>query len=276
MATGADEIIVSAVSGCGAAGQDACAGNTAKPKRVDSAICRDQEYVVIDRDVLHGVLEIDVAGDVNTRISIEDIVVDRTAGDDAATLPPDMQAVVMVGISGRVPIHIIMDMIIVNLEAGHGSRRANSESVVDVVHMGERQSKIIAKTGEGPASIVAGDMSDREIVGVEPIDAIYALLDHRQVIVRSPNIDVRNRQILNRAVVAVRSHNASARLRIPSARTVRRVFDEAIGPAIDDDIAATVHVNCADRGPIRCGKNGIGLKLNGDRTRAVAIAADNQ
>jgi len=49
--------------------------------------------------------------------------------------------------------------------------------------MGERQSEIIAKTGEGPASVVAGDMSDRKIVGVEPIDAIYALLDHREVIV---------------------------------------------------------------------------------------------
>src|SRR5258707_13337321 len=142
--------------------------------------------------------------------------------------------------------------------------------------MRERKSKLMPKTGKGPASIVAGDMSDREIVGVEPIDAIYALLDHRQVIVRGPNIDVRDRQILDHAVIAVRSHNTSAGLRVPSARTVRRVFDEAIGTAIDDDIAATVHVNRADRGPIRCGKNGIGLELNGDRTRAVAIAADNQ
>lgn len=148
--------------------------------------------------------------------------------------------------------------------------------MVDVVHMGIRQSEIISKTDEGPACIVAGDMGDRKIVGVKQIDAIYTLLDHRQVIVRSPNIDVRDREILDHAVVAVRGHNTPAGLRVSSARTVRRVFNEAIGTAIDDDVAATIHVNCADRGPIRCGKDGIGLKLDSDGTRAVAVAADNQ
>jgi len=59
-----------------------------------------------------------------------------------------------------------MNMIIVNLEAGHGSRWPTA-SPWSMLYIWENDKvEIIAKTGEGPASIVAGDMSDRKMLAL--------------------------------------------------------------------------------------------------------------
>src|SRR5256885_10634002 len=113
VAAGTNEVVVSRVPGRGTAWQNASGGNTLEPKGLHSAICGDEKNVVVDRNALDRVLQIDVGRNVLPRVAVENIVVDSAVSHHAAVLPPDVQTVVMVGVRGRIPFHVIMDMVVV-------------------------------------------------------------------------------------------------------------------------------------------------------------------
>ena len=113
MPAGADEVVISRVSGGNATWQSTRVRNSLKPDRLEGAISGDQEDVIVDRDVHHGILKVDVRGDVDAGISVEEIVINGAIGNDPTILPPKVQTVVMIGVGRRIPVHIAVKVIVV-------------------------------------------------------------------------------------------------------------------------------------------------------------------
>src|SRR5258708_34507271 len=113
MPDGEDEIVISGVPGGNATWQGTRVRNSLKPDRLEGAICGDQENVIVDSDIHHGILKVDVRSDVDAGIAIEDIVINGAIGDDTAILPPQVQTVVMIGVGRRIPVHIAVKVIVV-------------------------------------------------------------------------------------------------------------------------------------------------------------------
>src|SRR4029077_14639113 len=96
MIAGVDGIVISGVSRRRPARQ--AGGGGVKPQRAHHPGYRGHENVVVDRYVLHRILEKDLRGDVVAEIAIEGVVVNSATRDPAAQLAPEMDAVVVIAV----------------------------------------------------------------------------------------------------------------------------------------------------------------------------------
>src|SRR5260370_1351601 len=85
--------------------------------------------------------------DVNSGVAIKKIVINDAVGRDAAVLSPNMQAIVMIGVGSRVPLHIIMDVVVMYRKTRGGSLRTESKPGSNVYRtecgpIGRRQNRI--------------------------------------------------------------------------------------------------------------------------------------
>src|SRR5579885_47104 len=199
--------------------------------------------MVVDGDILNGVLEVDVGGNVNAGVAIEAIVVYGTADDAPAILTPDMKAIMVIGVWSAVPVRVVVDVIVVDAEPRNSSGGTEREPVVNVVDHRVGQSEIVPPTRKGPACIMASDMGDREIVGLEPIDAIEIGLRGRHIRVRGPHVYVDDGQMLDRAIGAVEHVDGAAVLVIGKPGAVSGISNHAVGAAIDRNIGEVVGGN---------------------------------
>src|SRR6266404_7961866 len=173
MAARVNGIVVGGVSGGGAAGQ--IRGGRSEPKGIDGAVGRRGKNVVVHGYVGDGVLKKDVTRDVNAEVAVEGIVVNGASGELAAALAPDMDAIMVIGIRRGIPVGEVVEMIVANAVVAHGSGNSRSEAVIDVVNIGVFQGEIVSVTGDGPRSVVAGDVINREVVGIQPVNTIDAV-----------------------------------------------------------------------------------------------------
>src|ERR1700730_11792783 len=98
MAASVNGMVVGGVPCGGAAGQ--IRRGRSKPQAIDGAIRRRGKNIVVHRHVRDGVLKVDVGRDVDAKVAVERVVVNRASGEPAAALPPDMNGVVVIGVSG--------------------------------------------------------------------------------------------------------------------------------------------------------------------------------
>ncbi len=90
-------------------------------------------------------------------------------------------------------------------------------------------------------------MGDREIVGLEPIDAIEIGLRGSHIRVGGPYVYVDDGQMLDRAIRAIEHINGAAVLVVGKPRAVGRVSNHAVGAAVDRNIGEVVGGNCTLR-----------------------------
>src|SRR4029077_4710612 len=127
--------------------------------------------IVVDGNALNGILKEDVGGDVDAKIAVEGVVIDRAAGDGPSILAPQVNAVVMIGVRGRIPIGKIVEMVVVDVIAASLEEGAGGDAVIDVIYIGIFEGEIVAVAGDGPRGVMAGDAADREVIGQMPGDA---------------------------------------------------------------------------------------------------------
>src|SRR5260370_10649750 len=114
--------------------------------------------------------------DVNSGVAIKKIVINDAVGRDAAVLSPNMQAIVMIGVGSRVPLHIIMDVVVMYRKTRGGSLRTESKPVINVVDVGIRQGEVVSVPCEGPPRIMSRHVSTRKTATIDSKNAIYARL----------------------------------------------------------------------------------------------------
>src|SRR5882762_10333036 len=149
-----------------------------------------------------------MSGDVHSGIAVENIVVNDAVGCNAAVLPPNVQSIMMVRIGSGIPLHIIMDVVVVYRKARIRALRAESQAMIDVVDVGIRQREVVSVPGEGPACIMAGHMSNCNIVRIEPVDTVYGRLPHRKIRYRRADVkDLAVRQTAVNCVYWLNSNN---------------------------------------------------------------------
>src|SRR5215470_3605268 len=81
--------------------------------------------------------------------------------------------------------------------------------------------------------------------------------------------------MLDRAVGARRHVDGAAILGVTEAGAVGGILDQAVGAAIDDDIAAALRADCTYRGPIGRSEDGVGFKLDGDRRGGGSVPSND-
>ena len=170
MAARVNGIVVRGISSGGAAGQTR--GGRSEPKRIDCASRRSGENVVVHSHVRDGVLKEDVGRYVDPEVAVEGIAVDGASGKFAAALTPDMDAIVVIGVGGRIPVGEVVEMIVVNAVVAHGSGDPGSEAVIDVVNIRVCQREIVSVARDGPRCIMAGNVINGEIVRIQPVNTI--------------------------------------------------------------------------------------------------------
>src|SRR5258708_14409288 len=119
-----------------------------------------------------------MSSDVHSGIAVENIVVNDAVGCNAAVLPPNVQSIMMVRIGSGIPLHIIMDVVVVYRKARIRALRAESQAMIAVVDVGIRQRDVVSVAAERPACIMAGHVGASNVVRVAPVDAIYRRLPH--------------------------------------------------------------------------------------------------
>src|SRR5712664_2442247 len=170
MTAGIDGVIVGRVSRGGAARQTG--GSRGKPQRVVHTRGRRVEDVVVYGYVRNGVLKEDVSGYIDAKVAVEGVAVNRAAAYPAAILPPNVDAIVMIGVIGRIPISEVVEVIVVDAVVGTSAYRAGSQTVIDVIDIGILQREITAVTSDGPGGIVTGDVVHGQIIGEMPVHTI--------------------------------------------------------------------------------------------------------
>ena len=192
-----------------------------------------------------GVLKEDVGSHVDAVVAVKSIIINGASAEPAAALPPDMNTVMVIGVGGRIPVGEVVEVIVVNAVVAHGPCDAGSEAMIDVVDVRVFKREIVSVTGDGPRCIVAGNVINREVVGVQPVNAIDAV--RRGKVGRgSTDIEILNDQILYGARSAACGMHGNGALSIGTASAICCVLNGAIGTTIDDDVAKTVHVNRAE------------------------------
>ncbi len=96
MATGIDGIVVRGVSDRRTAGH--AGRGSGDPNRIDGAIRGSYGDVVVHRDMLHGILQEDVSGNIDAKVAVKGVVVNRAARNCPAILAPKMDAIVVISI----------------------------------------------------------------------------------------------------------------------------------------------------------------------------------
>ena len=86
---------------------------------------------------------------------------------------------------------------------------------------------------------MARHVSNRYIVRVEPINAIYRRLPDRNIGYGCPDIQIRDRQILDDTTGAAPGIDRSTILGVPATGAVCSVLDQTVGAAIDHEVAST-------------------------------------
>src|SRR5262249_55554701 len=157
--------------------------------------------------VLDRILQKNVRGDVDAEIAVEGVAVDGSAGDGAAVLPPEMNAIMMVGVGGRIPVGEVMEMIVMDAVGTGLSTRTGSDPVVHVIDVGIGEGEVGAVTGEGPGCVVAGDMVDGHVGSKMPVNAVDGVSGGK-VSAGGANVQILNGEIADGAMLAQRGMNA--------------------------------------------------------------------
>src|SRR6266404_5292238 len=242
MTASVNGIVVGGVSGGGAAGQTR--GGRGKPKGVDGASGRRGKDIVVHGDVRDGILKEDMAGHVDAEVAVKSIVINGASAEPAAALPPDMNGVVVIGVRGRIPVGKVVEMIVVDAVVAHGPGNSTSEAMIDMVDIRIFECEIVSVAGDGPRCVVTGDVINREVVGVQRVNAVDGM-SRRGVRCGCADIKILNGQILHSAVAARRRVNSNGVLPIGATRTVRRVLNNAVGTAVHRNVIAACDVNRA-------------------------------
>ena len=170
MATGIDGIVVGRVSSRRTAGH--AGGGGGDPNGIDGAIRRSYGDVVVHGDVLHGVLEEHMSGNIDAEVAVKGVVVNRAAGDCPAILAPKVDAIVVIGIRRGIPIGEIMEMIVMYIITASLTDRAGGDTVIYVVNVGVRESEVVPVTRNGPGRIMAGEIIYRHKICQMPVDTV--------------------------------------------------------------------------------------------------------
>lgn len=147
--------------------------------------------------------------------------------------------------------------------------------MIDVINVRVFKREIVPVASDRPRRVMAGKVINCEVVGIQPINAIYAV---RSAKIRrgSADVEVLNDQILYGARSAASGVHCDAVLSIGPACAIRSIFNGAVGTAIDDDVAKTVHVNRASASPVGRGENCPRHEFNDDRVRGSSTAVERK
>src|SRR5690348_633866 len=154
-------------------------------------------------------------------------------------------------------------MIVVDAKAPNFASRAGSHAVIDMVEIRIHEREIASIACDGPCGVVAGNVIDGHIVCKMPINAMDGVCCG-QIRRGGANIKILYGEILHGAMVAGRGMDGHGLLTVCAAGAVGGVLDDAVCPAIDDDVVHAVYMDGTVARPIRRRENRSGEELDGD------------
>src|SRR5205823_5032679 len=98
--------------------------------------------------------------------------VNLSAGDGTTELTPEVNAIVVVAVGGRIPIGGVVDVVVVDAVAADVTSGTRSNAVVHAIQIGVFESEIVAVASDRPRGIVAGEMVYGHFVRLMPVDAV--------------------------------------------------------------------------------------------------------
>src|SRR5258708_5664703 len=103
----------------------------------------------------------DVSSNVDAEVAVKGVAVNRAAGDCPAILAPKMDAIMVIGVRGGIPIGEVVKMIVVDAIAPNFAGWAGSNTVIYMVDVGIREREVVALTRKRPGGIMASDLIHR-------------------------------------------------------------------------------------------------------------------